>query len=278
MVTPRRPPLGLAVAALIASVVSLFMGLRPAAAAEVTLTPVAPPQALIDGVDEEVENNTGEGVSARANDNPNTFAAEDDSTLGPGETIIYRLYGYDMTYPAEDCASYSVEVEMSVRADGPQVGTGDNMIMGVLDPDFEALAGSTHTSPTAVGESKVLREEFAVAAEDLRTGLLIAFGATTHQDAIDSGYTFETPEVTVTEDLGDCDLDSDGVADDVDPDNADPCVPDESTNACVESLATTPPATSAPTTTTTAPPTTSTPTEPVSANSARTPAALRTTG
>ncbi len=64
--------------------------------------------------------------------------------------------------------------------------------------------------------------------------------AWTCQKAIQSGYTFSEPTVEVTEDLANCDLDGDGITDDVDTDTTDFCVSIEDSDACVAGATTAP--------------------------------------
>lgn len=220
---------------------------------EVELEARSAPQALIDLIDDAVETNIGAPISTVDNGHPTAWVGEDvDVVLAPAEMARYRLSAYDLSYDAVDCAEYSIEVTLDVRADGPDIGAGDNLFLGVLDADENPVDGSSYASPGVVGGTIQMSVGGDVPAEVLREGVTLGYGATTAQRAtpkISSGYTISPPTVDLVEDLAGCDLDADGVADDVDAFPLDPCRPDGETDACLAALA----ATS--TTTTTVPPT-----------------------
>ncbi|MEZ5238150.1 MAG: hypothetical protein R2716_04165 [Microthrixaceae bacterium] len=223
----------------------------PVAGAETEYTIEAgpPPQLAIDLIDEGTETNTGVGVATLANDNPTTWAAEDGSVLGPGEEIVYRLHAYVLSADVPDCADYELTVTIRATSDGPQIGTGDNMFMGTIAGDTP-LTGQTYESPGSVGSSIEMVNSMEPEPAQLREGLDIVYGATTHQSGLSSGYTMAAPVVDLVEDLSACDLDGDGVSDDTDPDNTDFCVPDPMSTPCVEAAEARAPEQQSPTTTT----------------------------
>ena len=245
-----------------------------------SVTPGPAPSGLVDAIDESVETNTGSAVLTLNNDNPTTWVATDGSNLEVGEAARYPVYSYELRADSHECASYELQVTMSVTLNGPGVGVGDNMFLFLLGHN-DTFGGSSQAGPASVGATTEMQAGLQLTGTEMAEPVTIFYGATTYQNpGIQTGYTIGEPEVDIAEDLAECDLDGDDIPDDEDPDNTDFCIPDEKSTACVESATTTPAesttTTEVPTPTTEAP--TTQPQSPPPTSAQASPAALRPTG